>query len=122
MNQPKPVYTYRARVVRVIDGDTVVVDIDLGCHVRIVARHIRLARVAAPELASAEGRALAAQLMQRLPAGAEVVITTDLDKSEKYGRLLAEIWDTQGSVNHDMMQAVMMAAKGGESSGDAAKR
>lgn len=42
-------YQYRARVDRVIDGDTVVCDIDLGFHVS-AKQHIRLADINAPEL------------------------------------------------------------------------
>jgi len=42
-------YNYRARPVRVIDGDTVVLDIDLGLHVHLVVA-CRLWGINAPEM------------------------------------------------------------------------
>jgi len=42
-------YNYRARAIRVIDGDTVVLDLDLGLHVHLVVA-CRLWGVNAPEM------------------------------------------------------------------------
>jgi endonuclease YncB( thermonuclease family) len=98
----KPAYTYLADVVRVIDGDTIVFDIDLGMGVTLKNQPIRLQGVNAPELigASAEaGRAardfaLAALLLPDAPATffRETIITTFKDKNDKYGRLLAKVF------------------------------
>ena len=46
---PVPSYTYRAEVVRVLDGDTVELDIDLGFSTWVHKRSIRLLDVLAPE-------------------------------------------------------------------------
>ena len=42
-------YTYKANIVRVIDGDTVVADIDLGFDVWLRKEHLRLVGIDAPE-------------------------------------------------------------------------
>lgn len=105
-------YRYRASVVRVIDGDTVVVDCDLGMHVWVHNEHLRLARINAPEKRGATYRAgVEAQmfLSQLLPVGLVVYLRTIKDKQEKYGRYLAEIWlqsnDLWVNVNSKMVEA-----------------
>ena len=86
-------YTYKAQVARVIDGDTVVLEIDLGFKIFHVMS-CRLVGVNAPELnAKDEAVKLAAveskeYLMSLLPVGKEITIkSTRLDK---YGRAL--VW------------------------------
>ena len=86
-------YTYKAQVVRVIDGDTVVLNIDLGFKIYHVMS-CRLAGVNAPELNSKdEAVKLAAvaskeYLMSLLPVGEWVEIVSR--KLDKYGR--AVVW------------------------------
>lgn len=86
-------YTYKAQVSRVIDGDTVVLEIDLGFKIFHIMS-CRLVGVNAPELnAKDEAVKLAAveskeYLMSLLPVGKEIIIkSTRLDK---YGRAL--VW------------------------------
>lgn len=45
-----PLYRFRARLVRVIDGDTIVVDISLGFGVARDDAHLRIAAINAPEI------------------------------------------------------------------------
>lgn len=47
-------WQYRAALVRVIDGDTLVMNLDLGFHVR-TEQHIRLLNVSAPEMGTPGG-------------------------------------------------------------------
>lgn len=84
-------YTYTAKVVRIIDGDTLVLDIDLGLSVWRHGEHIRLAGIAAPELAQAGGKEARDYLASLCPPGTEVTITTHRDKTEKYGRYLGTL-------------------------------
>ncbi|GIW59971.1 MAG: hypothetical protein KatS3mg087_1037 [Patescibacteria group bacterium] len=42
-------WKYRGQIVRVVDGDTLVLDIDLGLNVILKNQKIRLARISAPE-------------------------------------------------------------------------
>jgi micrococcal nuclease len=75
---------YPARVVRVIDGDTVDLDVDVGFRSTYRDR-FRLNGLNAPEGKTAAG----ARLSDLLYTGREVVVTTY--KPEKFGRWLADI-------------------------------
>jgi micrococcal nuclease len=90
------VYVYRAKILRVVDGDTVDADIDLGCFVHRESR-LRLYGVNTPELhdpdAATRARAVQARdWMRGKVEGRDVIVRTHLDRSDKYGRLLAEIF------------------------------
>lgn len=85
-------YEYDAEIVRWIDGDTGVLDIDLGFYVHVIA-HVRLADGNAPEMITATGLMAWLQNKRILPVGSSVRIQTmkregDVDK---YGRWLAII-------------------------------
>ncbi len=87
-------YEYNARVVSVIDGDTIVVDIMLGFDI-VFRTPLRLYEVYAPEIRGAEREAgLKAKyfLEDLLPAGSLIRIETIKDRKEKYGRYLAKIY------------------------------
>lgn len=58
-------WTYRARPVRCIDGDTLTLDLDLGFGARIEA-DLRIAGIDAPEIAAAGGEAALAFLRDEL--------------------------------------------------------
>jgi micrococcal nuclease len=89
-------YNYNAKVVRWVDGDTVLLDIDLGFFVTRQER-IRLARVNAPELNSGipfqERKAIHARTVvgKFCPAGSMVTITTQKNKRDMYARYIAEV-------------------------------
>ena len=92
-------YTYSAKVKRVIDGDSVVFEwVDLGLHTFIHHESCRLFAIDTAEKrgGSKETKALgllATEFVQeRLPAGKEVVIKTELDRTGKFGRILATIY------------------------------
>jgi len=86
-------YVYAARCVQVIDGDTLDLDIDLGFFVTLRQR-VRLRGIDTPELRGKDKeRAVAARTEVTIwTDGVELLIRTELDKADKYGRLLAEIW------------------------------
>ena len=81
---------------RVVDGDTVWLDVDLGFEIRR-REDFRLYGINAPELSTPEGKAAAAWLTAKLPPGQVVTVQTLKDKREKYGRYLAAI--VLGDVN-----------------------
>jgi micrococcal nuclease len=104
-------YAYKATIVRVIDGDTVVLDIDLGFKIHHISP-CRLAGINAPELNSKDEKvrlaAIASKeyLMTLLPEETEVVIVSR--KLDKYGRPVVNIWQIQNKqkfVNHLMIDA-----------------
>ena len=82
-------YTYKATIVRVIDGDTVVLNIDLGFKIHHISP-CRLAGINAPEMNSKDEKVRAAAvaskeyLMGLLPEEMEVTIVSK--KLDKYGR------------------------------------
>ncbi|SDS89213.1 Endonuclease YncB, thermonuclease family [Friedmanniella luteola] len=83
----------RDTVVRVVDGDTVVVDDDDAQH------RVRLLDVDTPETVAPGqpvqclGPEASALLEQRLPVGAEVVLEFDEDRLDRYDRELAGVFD-----------------------------
>jgi len=98
-------YCYLAKVVSVVDGDTVDLDIDLGCNVHIMER-CRLAGINAPETYGVKkdseeymaGIAVKEWLEEEI-GGKEIMIRTIKDKKGKFGRYLVEIgcpfWQTE---------------------------
>lgn len=86
-------YEY-VQLVRVIDGDTVVVDIDLGMGVWVRGETLRLYGLNAPEMNTERGRT-AKTFLEQLLDGAKLEIETfrnlrtAVDKREKYGRYVA---------------------------------
>ena len=96
-------YEYRARIVRVIDGDTVEAEVDLGFHISS-RMMLRLFGINAPEIKGPtrpEGlsaRDYLTHLIQTHTNGnSELIIRTQKDATEKYGRLLATL--VAGDVN-----------------------
>lgn len=87
---PKDEYVRNAVVIRIIDGDTIVIDIDLGDDVWR-RRTVRLVRINAPELNTEAGKRAASFVATYLPKGTELVVQTT-KTHERYGRMLAEVW------------------------------
>ena len=91
-------YTYKAIVTSVYDGDTVTCDIDLGLNMWTKGQKIRLLGVDTPELRGDEREAgLKARDFVRgelMPNGeqSEIVLVTYKDRKGKYGRWLGEIF------------------------------
>jgi micrococcal nuclease len=96
-------FEYTARLIRIVDGDTVELDIDLGFDVH--QRHaVRLAGVNAPEHNTPDGAAATAWLTQAL-GNHPLVIRTHKDQAEKYGRYLATIWVGDTNINDALVAA-----------------
>jgi len=87
-----PEYCYRAEILRVVDGDTLDVKLDLGFHVAVVQR-LRLTRINAPEMKTPQGP-LAKTALEGLVKGVmECFVLTK--RTDVYGRYLAEVWIRQ---------------------------
>jgi micrococcal nuclease len=76
-------FTYPARVVRVVDGDTVVLDVDLGFHVWLRDQSFRLLGVNARERSEPGGKEARLNLVELLPVNLNVVISSV--RNDKYG-------------------------------------
>ncbi|WP_417849417.1 thermonuclease family protein [Thalassoglobus sp.] len=104
-------YEYRAKIVRLIDGDTVVADVQLGFHVSLRTT-FRLFGIDAPETRGVErpdGLAATEYLkrfISKLTDGSnELTIRTQKDRTGKYGRYLAELWVGDINLNEALVAA-----------------
>jgi micrococcal nuclease len=92
-------YEYRVKKVhKVVDGDTIDVDIDLGFSVSFFSR-VRLAGIDTPESRTTDlkekalGLEVKEKVKKELAAAKDVVIKTEKpDSSEKYGRILGWVF------------------------------
>lgn len=99
-------YEYRVKkVLAVVDGDTIDVDIDLGFNVSYTQR-VRLAGIDTPESRTKDlkekalGLEVKEYLKSKLKDAKVVVIKTELpDSSEKYGRILGWLYVDEASVS-----------------------
>lgn len=97
-------YEYRCSVIKLIDGDTVDCNVDVGFRVSIAMR-FRLAGINAPEMRTPDGPKSKQRLSELMPVGSQLIVRTSKDKQEKYGRYLGTFWDTeQHEVNARMVQ------------------
>ena len=92
----KLMFEYNCTIVKVIDGDTVDVDIDLGFGVWLKKQRIRLYGIDTPESRTRDleekkyGLVAKAFVLAHLPLGSTRTLTTVQDKTGKYGRILGK--------------------------------
>lgn len=107
----EPAYLYRATVERVVDGDTIDVDIDLGFYTWLKSQRIRMVGIDAPETRGEErqeGLAAKAFLVD-LIEGKEIIIRTYKakdggDEKGKWGRWLGRIYFNGLDINQHMIE------------------
>jgi len=95
------IYTYKAKITGVYDGDTVTADIDMGLKIWAHGEKLRLYGINTPELRGEErpeGLTSRDWLRDKV-LGKEVLIRTIRDKKGKYGRYLAEIYLNDININ-----------------------
>lgn len=84
-------WTYRATLIRVIDADTYVLDIDLGFCVH-TRQHIRLLGLDCPEIGTAAGQEAAVAAREWFAAnGPEMLITTSPAQPKTFDRWVAKV-------------------------------
>jgi len=88
-------YQYKCIIKRVVDGDTIEVDLDLGFSTWLRNVSIRVLHINCPETRTKDsiekiaGLKAKARVEQLLPVGSEVIVNTVIDK-EKFGRILGD--------------------------------
>ena len=87
-------YVFRATVIKIVDGDTVDVDVDLGWNISVVNQRIRLYGVDCPEsrtrnLEEKKYGLLAKKFVEEFLKVGSVVTLRTLEKG-KYGRYLGD--------------------------------
>ena len=107
-------YRYRARCIRVVDGDTLDLEIDLGFSV-FVRERIRLLGIDTPEVygvkkESEEYQAgkLASNRVTELIMGKDLIIETSKDAKGKYGRYLALVYIDDGTIPRPLLNDILV--------------
>jgi micrococcal nuclease len=119
----KDPYIYRIREIhKVVDGDTIDADIDLGFDISLTKR-IRLAGVDTPESRTkdlkekAMGLESKEWLKKKLEGAKDIIIKTELpDSTEKYGRIIGHLFinGQETSLNNQMIdEGYALAYDGG---------
>jgi len=96
-------YEYRCKIVKIVDGDTVDVDIDLGFGVWMHKERIRLYGIDTPESRTRDldekkyGLIAKSWIEKFMPLGSTQTLITQKDKSGKFGRILGKFRVNDGS-------------------------
>ena len=104
-------FEYKARLVKVVDGDTIDVDLDLGFGVWLMKQRVRFYGINTPESRTRDleekKRGLAAKdrVVELIENCEELSIKTILNKKArgKYGRILANIMADGINVNQTLV-------------------
>ncbi len=102
---PDPNYVFWAEFVRVVDGNTVAMNIDLGFGVWVHNQNLILLETGDPSLTEEEkvkSQDRAAKLRELLTESTDIKVRTVRDKNAKPPRYLAEIWADGIQVNEEM--------------------
>ena len=89
-------YQYKAKILKVLDGDTVEIDLDLGFNIVLANQKVRLAGVDTPESRTTNleekprGILSKKKLQEKLPVGTWATIETlrSDNNDDKFGRIL----------------------------------
>jgi endonuclease YncB( thermonuclease family) len=94
-----PTYLYKAQIIEVVDGDTIIVNIDLGFAIHKEQR-IRFASLDTPEIKTQKGQESYQFLRDKLSQIEFIMIKTH--KIDIYGRYLGHIfYDATNNLNND---------------------
>ena len=120
-------YEYQCKIVRVVDGDTTDVDIDLGFGVWMKKQRIRFYGVDTPESRTSDKEEKVYGLRAKhfvesyLPKGSKQVLRTRKDGVGKYGRILGEFLVDDTTVNQLLIDTHNAVAYFGQSKEDIAE-
>lgn len=125
-------YEYKCKVIKVVDGDTVDVDIDLGFGVWLRGERVRLFGIDTPESRTRDLEekkfGLIAKDFLKKALGKEATLRTKKDGKGKFGRILGEfvvfdsLTDRYMTVNEIMIRDGYGAEYFGQSKEDIAER
>ena len=105
-------YEYNFEVVKIIDGDTVDVNLDLGFSVILKKQRIRLYGINTPESRTRDlvekkyGLAAKARLRELLTDAETLTLKTEIDKKArvKYGRILGTLYADDKNINDTLVK------------------
>ena len=114
-------YEYRCKLRKVVDGDTVDIDIDLGFGVWLQNERVRLFGIDTPE-----SRTRDLEEKKYGLAAKEVLKTKEYDAKGKFGRILGELWRTSTladkSLNDYLIDTFNAVAYHGQSKEDISEK
>ena len=102
-------HEYSIKMLRVVDGDTVDVDIDLGFGVWLRKQRIRLYGIDTPESRTSDDQEkiygmLAKDFLTRWTNAGDLRLKTHKDDRGKFGRILGELYYDIHNINELMIQ------------------
>ena len=127
-------HTYKCTILRVVDGDTVDVDIDLGFGVWMRKERIRVLGIDTPESRTRDKVEKTYGIMAKefvksyLPAGSVQTLQTEKDGTGKFGRILGKFLvydikeDRQMHLGDIMIREHLAVAYHGQSKEDIAEQ
>jgi len=114
-------HEYKAKIRRIVDGDTVDVDIDLGFDMILSKQRIRLYGIDTPESRTRDkeekfyGKLAAKFLNDYCKKGSYITLRTHLDKRGKFGRILGELIVNGVNLNEQMIGEHLAVEYNGQS-------
>lgn len=105
--EPSPLYYYSAHLVRMIDADTYVLELDLGFYVHVHA-DIRLRGIDCPEANTPAGTAATAFAEEALRNAESILVKTFKTKQgndiRSFSRYVADVW-INGTLLADLLRS-----------------
>ena len=118
-------FEYKCKLIKVIDGDTIDVDIDLGFGVWLRKQRVRLYGIDTPESRTrdldekARGKLASKFLQDSIDNGKDIVLRSELkDSKGKYGRVLGSIVVDDLDINKAMVANNLAVKYFGQSKDD----
>tara|TARA_B100002019_G_scaffold209656_1_gene182265 strand:+ start:1400 stop:1810 length:411 start_codon:yes stop_codon:yes gene_type:complete len=117
-------HEYKCKILRVVDGDTVDVDIDLGFGIWMHKERVRLLGIDTPESRTRDkeekkfGLLSKEYVKSRYPVGSMAILRTHKDKTGKFGRILGELVWEDSTINKIMVDEHYAVLYNGQSKED----
>jgi len=102
-------YEYHAIIKRVVDGDTVDIDIDLGFGIILKDERVRISGIDTPESRTRDkvekifGLASKARLKEML-GKKSILCCKEYDSKGKFGRILGDFWTPVGMISERLIE------------------
>jgi len=111
----KPVYCYRVvKIIKVVDGDTcdVLLDVGFSTYIRKRLRFLGIDTWEVRGVEREEGLVAKARLQELLDAAENVYVQTEMDSQGKYGRVLAWLWVQVGATITNVNETLLLEGHG----------
>ena len=103
-------YEYRCKITRIVDGDTMDIDIDLGFGVWLHKERVRIYGIDTPESRTRDKvekkyGLMAKEFVKQFVKGNSIILSTkEYDAKGKFGRILGDIIVDRKSLSETMIQ------------------